>query len=146
MILFDAAERSVCSVQCSTSNTPSQALVLLNDPCFVEPSIALALGAANQEVDDDQAIRYLFRQLLIRQPDESELRILRELHQQAMSTWTESEAVAFLRTSASNMKLRLDGQDIHPSHQLDHLQPKRIGGLVAVVQVILSMNETLTVN
>ncbi len=146
MILFDAAERSVCSVQCSTSNTPSQALVLLNDPCFVEPSIALALGAANQEVDDNQAIRYLFRQLLIRQPDESELQIMRELHQQAMSTWTESEAVEFLRTSASNMKLRLDGLDMHPSHRLDHLQPKRIGGLVAVIQVLLSMNETLTIN
>lgn len=146
MILFDAAERSVCSVHCSTSNTPLQALVLLNDPCFVEPTVALAFRSVAQEKDDDHAIRYVFRHLLSREPEASELVVLRELHNQAMLTWPDNEALEFLRSAAPNVGIDFVTQDGRLSDPASHHETSRTCGLAAVVQVILSMNETLTVN
>ncbi|HTD88350.1 MAG TPA: DUF1553 domain-containing protein, partial [Candidatus Binatia bacterium] len=62
MITFDAAERNTCVVRRQTTSTPLQALVLLNDPQFVEAAEKLAshateIGGSNVE----QRITFIFR-------------------------------------------------------------------------------------
>ena len=47
---FDASARLACTVKRSRSNTPLQALTLLNDPVYVEAAKALALEASPPDV------------------------------------------------------------------------------------------------
>jgi hypothetical protein len=78
---FDATARLACTVKRSRSNTPLQALTLLNDPVYVEAARALArrvLAVGPRETDDRLA--YAFRLCLARPPRDTELRILRRLY------------------------------------------------------------------
>src|SRR5207248_3042002 len=76
LVAFDAPSREECSVERPRSNTPLQALVLLNDPIYVEASRAFAErvlrdGGATPE----ERIRYTFRRALSRQPSADELKV-----------------------------------------------------------------------
>ena len=77
MMLFDAPFREVCSVRRTRSNTPMQALNLLNDPTYVEASRFLAQrmileGGATTE----SRVQHGFQLLLARLPSAQELKIL----------------------------------------------------------------------
>ncbi|MFI4862056.1 MAG: PSD1 and planctomycete cytochrome C domain-containing protein [Phycisphaerales bacterium JB063] len=86
---FDAPTREVCTIQRSRTNTPLQALVLLNDPEYVKAARALA-GLAIQHTDDpDARIRFMFRRVTARLPEAQELALLRRLHAQAVERFTQ---------------------------------------------------------
>ena len=71
MSTFDAPSRETCTIRRSRTNTPLQALVMLNDPVFVEASQALArrLSAA---ATTEEKITMAFRIVLSRQPSDKE--------------------------------------------------------------------------
>ncbi|MFT5468650.1 MAG: hypothetical protein ACI8UO_003761 [Verrucomicrobiales bacterium] len=71
LLAFDAPTRETCVVQRSRTNTPLQALVLMNDPVFIEAARAL--------VERGGSVRKMFRLATAREPDEEELAALREL-------------------------------------------------------------------
>ena len=77
---FDAPTREECTVQRSVSNTPIQALVLLNDPTFVEAARELArrmiTEGGNTDVD---RFNFSFREALSREPTSAELLVLTRL-------------------------------------------------------------------
>ncbi len=80
MVIFDAASRNQCTVKRQSTNTPLQALVLLNDPQFVEASRALALRMMKEGGNSSkQRIEYAFRWATSRRPDAEELSILEAL-------------------------------------------------------------------
>jgi hypothetical protein len=81
---FDAPERMTCAVRRSRSNTPQQALTLLNDPVYVEAAEALArrVLAEVPQTDTDLRLRHAFRLCTARWPDSAELQVLRRLHRQ----------------------------------------------------------------
>ncbi len=74
---FDAPDREFCTVQRARTNTPLQALVLLNDPTYVEAARALAStivsGSGN---GDDARIREAFRRVTGRLPKPEEATVL----------------------------------------------------------------------
>lgn len=75
---FDAPDRTACVVQRDVSNTPLQALTLLNDPVYVE--IAEAFGARIAEEGGEtveEQITWAFRTALARSPREPEVQLLR---------------------------------------------------------------------
>ena len=80
MMIFDAAKRDVCVARRQVTNTPLQALVLLNDPQFVEAARALAerVLAEGGRAEDDR-ITFAFRLLTGRRPTRPELSTLRRL-------------------------------------------------------------------
>lgn len=81
MIIFDAASRNQCTVKRQHTNTPLQALVLLNDPQFVEASRAFANRMIQEGGNDlNQRIAYAFRWATSRSPDAEELAILKDLY------------------------------------------------------------------
>jgi len=73
---FDAPSGETCSLRRERSNTPLQALTLLNDPAFVEVAQALARRVVGNHAAIEDRARVLFRQCLTRTPDEQELAAL----------------------------------------------------------------------
>ncbi len=80
MLTFDAMSREVCTAKREVTTTPLQALVLLNDPQFVEAARVLA-GRLLRTYPRDQAARNrdAFRALIGREPDATEAGILSDL-------------------------------------------------------------------
>jgi hypothetical protein len=70
---FDAPSREECVANRIVSNTPQQALTLLNDPSFVEAARVLAARALGGEArTDEQRLNWLFQRALARAPRDKE--------------------------------------------------------------------------
>lgn len=80
---FDASARMACIVSRSRSNTPLQALTLLNDPVYVEAAHAFASRILKEKPQSPLAaqVTHAFRLALARKPTTRELSVLSELHQ-----------------------------------------------------------------
>lgn len=74
--LFDAAQRRVCEVQTLRTNTPLQALTLLNDTGMLEAAVALAREVVAAEATPAARVRRLFLQVCSREPSAAEMQIL----------------------------------------------------------------------
>ncbi len=83
---FDGTERSVCVVQRDRSNTPVQALNLLNDPSFVEAAHALADSIESLSGDARNKAMIAFRRAVAREPSEAEVGALLALYRKH-GTW-----------------------------------------------------------
>lgn len=82
MLTFDAAERNFCTVKRQSTSTPLQALVLLNDPQFLEAARVLAQRLlAEWHGDPEALLAQAFRQVTARLPNEKERGVLRRLYQ-----------------------------------------------------------------
>ncbi len=81
MLAFDAPSREECTAQRSRSNLPQQALVLLNDPTFVEAARGLANRILGDlpNAGDEERLTWAMRQVLQRKPDADELKALKSL-------------------------------------------------------------------
>jgi len=79
LLAFDAPTREECAAARMRSNTPKAALVLLNDPTFVEAARKLAELALRSAGDDDRRLSFLWKRALSRVPDTEELVIARGL-------------------------------------------------------------------
>jgi hypothetical protein len=88
LLTFDASTREECQVQRPQSNTPLQALVMLNDPIFVEAARGLAQWSVRDggETVDDQ-IGWLFERAVGRTPSEREQRVLRSVYDAELETY-----------------------------------------------------------
>jgi hypothetical protein len=84
MITFDAPNRNVCAVTRPRTNTPLQALVMLNDPVYVEAAQALARRMVREGgMTALDRIHHGFRLVLTRPPHEEELQRLVQLYHRA---------------------------------------------------------------
>ena len=71
MTVFDAPDREFCIVRRSTTNTPLQALTLLNDPIFVEAARKLAERSIHEGGSSPEPrLAFVFRLATGRAPDE----------------------------------------------------------------------------
>jgi hypothetical protein len=76
---FDASTREECAAQRARSNTPLAALVLLNDPTFVEAARVFAQRTVSEAKTDAERIAFAFRQVTSRGPDDFEAKALRKV-------------------------------------------------------------------
>lgn len=76
MSAFDGSGREMCRVRPRRTNTPLQALTMMNDITFVEAARALAQAAMTEESSEQARLEAIFRRVLARQPDPRELRIV----------------------------------------------------------------------
>jgi uncharacterized protein DUF1553/uncharacterized protein DUF1549/concanavalin A-like lectin/glucanase superfamily protein/cytochrome c len=80
LLAFDATSREVCTARRERTTTPLQALVLLDDPQFVEAARVLAEGLVREFPGDaDGRITRAFRLATGRRPDDREREVLRRL-------------------------------------------------------------------
>lgn len=76
LMTFDAPDRETCVVRRARTNTPLQALVLWNDPTYVEASRTLAERVLKSGADDSARLSTAFSLLVGRAPSESESKVL----------------------------------------------------------------------
>jgi hypothetical protein len=92
---FDAPDREVCTVRRARTNTPLQALVLMNDPTYVEAARKLAERVI-REGGETTASRatFAFRIVTTRAPNEKELSILTRMCDEQLKTYADNEEAA----------------------------------------------------
>lgn len=90
MNTFDAPSRSYCVVQRQKTGTPLQALVLLNDPQFVEAARAVAARSVAATGDVSGQLTYAFRLLACRKPQQKELQILLSFYDKQRKAFAQS--------------------------------------------------------
>jgi hypothetical protein len=92
---FDAPSREFCVVRRPRTNTPLQALTILNDPVYVEAAQALArkMIASGGSPPTDRVI-YGFRACLCRTPDAAACDRLLALYQQQLARFQQDPAGA----------------------------------------------------
>ena len=86
MVIFDAPTREKCTVRRGKTNTPLQALVLLNDPQFVEAAKMFAQKILRDGGETtEQRITFAFQQALARDPTTEEVTVLSRLMESELS-------------------------------------------------------------
>ena len=78
MNTFDAPSREECSVRRERTNTPLQALLLMNDPQYVEAARYLAQKTIDSRQGDEERIAFMFESALARTPNSTEVNVLRK--------------------------------------------------------------------
>ncbi len=132
MTAFDAPSREVCVVQRSTTATPQQAFVLLNDEQFVEAARVLAEEALAQPgATPVERIRFAFRHLTAREPDARETTLLTRLLREEEKFYGQEPARA--------TKVLAVGQ--HPRNST--LNPVEVAATTAVTQTIMNLDATV---
>ncbi|HZK64560.1 MAG TPA: PSD1 and planctomycete cytochrome C domain-containing protein [Puia sp.] len=91
MILFDASNRDQCEVKRSNTNTPLQALVMLNDPTVLEASRVLAVKLVNESGKPEDKITKAFRLIVCRKPNVQELKILNDYYSGQIQTFSQEK-------------------------------------------------------
>jgi hypothetical protein len=87
MLIFDASNRDQCEVQRGRTNTPLQALVMMNDPSVMESSRVLASTLSKQNLSQDQLLSLAFRKIICRTPQKKELEILKRYFEKEQKTF-----------------------------------------------------------
>jgi Protein of unknown function (DUF1553)/Protein of unknown function (DUF1549)/Concanavalin A-like lectin/glucanases superfamily/Planctomycete cytochrome C len=133
LITFDAPDREKCLARRSVTNTPLQALVLLNDPVYLEASRALAHRILTEAPNDPgKRIAYAFRLATARTPRTQETQVLRDLE--------EKELAVYKRDPAAARKLLSIGESpVDPK-----LDPSEFAAWMTVSSSILNLDETIT--
>ncbi len=78
MLIFDASNRDQCEVQRGRTNTPLQALVMMNDPHVLESSRVLASQFSREKGSVEEKLTRAFRRIVCRAPKEKELAMLKK--------------------------------------------------------------------
>lgn len=133
MILFDAGAREVCSTNRTVTNTPLQALVLLNDPQFVEAARKLAERIMKEGgTTDETRAKWAYREVIGTAPGSEQLPILKELitQQRGFFTSKSSDAAALLKTGESPADPALD--------------PTELATFTALAQALLNLDASIT--
>ena len=132
MATFDAPDREFCLVRRARTNTPLQALVLLNDPTFVEASRKLAERCLTAGSDVDARIDLAFRLVLSRQPDQAERATIKEILDEATKAFAEEPAAAeeYLTIGASPRDMALP--------------PVELAAWSAAMSVLLNLDEAIS--
>ncbi|MEM8487086.1 MAG: DUF1553 domain-containing protein [Bacteroidota bacterium] len=95
MITFDATRRNMCVVRRQQTSTPMQALVLLNDPQYVEASRILAQRLLqSSDASLQSTITQAFRLLTSRPPTAVELDIMRQTYEEQLAEFSANQADA----------------------------------------------------
>jgi hypothetical protein len=130
---FDAPDREKCTGRRALTNTPLQALVLLNDPTYVEAARALAQRALLEGgKNEKQRLAYAFRLATARKPSRKETGVLRKL--------LETQLASFDRNRPAATKLLSVGESASDKR----LDPAQLAAWTTVASVLLNLDETVT--
>jgi hypothetical protein len=132
---FDAPSREECTAERPRSNTPTAALVLLNDPTFVEAARAFAARIMREGGADAQSrIGFAYHEALSRSPTKAELAILGELLELNQKRYATDAKAAHALITTGQSPVPID------------LKPVDLAAWTMVARAMLNLNETITRN
>jgi len=131
-IIFDSSNRDRCEIGRGRTNTPLQALVMMNDPMVLEASRVLASNLLNENPDGVTAIEMAFKRIVCRNMSDKEKSILSGYYKDQLNRFTENPDQ--VKPTLEVGEYPLDEKNINPE-------------TAALMQVIVSMynlEETIT--
>jgi hypothetical protein len=132
---FDAPTREECTVERPRSNTPLQALVLLNDPTYVETSRKFAERLIREGGPDiGSRLTFAYRQLLSRTPRPEEIQILTGMYQKHLAEYQAEQPAAeeLSKVGAAPATATIDKADL--------------AATTSIARVLYNLHETITRN
>ncbi len=132
MMNFDSVGREACSVNVKRTNTPLQAMNLLNDPQFVEAAGALGKRMMESGTSAEARIKRCSELLLARPPTDQEMKVFRAGYDHYLSEF---------RRSPESAKAFLSAGNSTPNPELD---ASELAACAAVANVFLNLDETVT--
>lgn len=133
--MFDAPDREKCTARRIVTNTPLQALVLMNDPAYIEAARAFAerdLSEAGPTETD--RIRHAFRLATDRDPSAQEFTVLDKLYKKQLAHYEADQKAAAKVIAVGESK---------PNTKIP---PPELAAWTLVTSTILNMDETITRN
>ncbi|MBI2421646.1 MAG: PSD1 domain-containing protein [Candidatus Hydrogenedentes bacterium] len=132
LVAFDAPSREECTAERVVSNSPQQALTLLNDPIYVEAARCFAeriLAEGGESAD--AKIAWAYREALSRQPEAREVEVMRGLYEEHYRQYLEDGAAAeaFIRI----------GEKPAP----EGMAPAQLAAWSSVSRTLLNLHETI---
>jgi len=132
MSAFDAPDRETCVMRRARTNTPLQALVLLNDPTYVEAARAFAERVTQHPGDDVRRLTYAFRCAVARPPRAAERQVVEELLTAARKRFSGSPDAARQLLSVGKSRV------------VSTIQPAELAAWTSVASVLLNLDETIS--
>ena len=132
LMIFDAPDRSFCTVNREETSTPLQALVLLNDPQFLEAARVLAENLVAQESDTTMQLKKAFSMVTGRTPDNTEIEIIHKFYKEEVSRFE------------TDKKDALDYLSIGETPRNENLSPVQTAALATVINGIMNTSEAYT--
>ncbi|WP_422080879.1 DUF1553 domain-containing protein [Ulvibacterium sp.] len=133
MQIFDVGDRSVCTVSRRQTSTPLQALVLLNDPQFVEASYVLAENIIEQTGNHtEEQLEQAFQLSTGRAPEILELNLLKKFYDDELERFSikKEDALAYLGMGETKIRSTSD--------------PIQVAALATVINGIMNTSEGYT--
>ena len=104
MLMFDASNRDQCEVRRISTNTPLQALIMMNDPMVLEGSRVLAERLMLEDLSAEERIARAAQLILCRKPGEKELAILKTFFEEEKKYYEGAPEKAKQRLQAGEYK------------------------------------------
>lgn len=132
MIIFDASNRDQCEVKRTNTNTPLQALVMMNDPTVLEASRVLAQNLLKENIKPEERITKAFRLIICRTPKPEEEKILNAYYANQLTQFKNKMLDASKTVHAGEFP-HVEGQDMNEK-----------AALMKTVSTIYNLEEAIT--
>jgi hypothetical protein len=132
LIIFDASNRDHCEIKRSNTNTPLQALVMLNDPTVLEASRVMAEKMTKKSVSAEEKIRESFRRIVCRRPTDKEMKLLTNYYNSEHELLTKDKKLAATILNVGE----------HPHEE--KINTPEAAALMRVINMLFNMEETIT--
>ncbi|MEC7068496.1 MAG: DUF1553 domain-containing protein [Bacteroidota bacterium] len=135
MLIFDTPNRDLCSVKRTLTSSPLQALLLLNDPQFIEAARVMAENSIlSKEKSINKKLSTLFREIIGRTIRDGELEILLRFYNEEKEKFSknQSKAIAYLKTGEKPMN--------------SDIEVVNMAALATVISGMMNTAEAITIN
>ncbi|PZX53821.1 cytochrome c [Algoriphagus ratkowskyi] len=131
-IIFDSSNRDRCEIGRSRTNTPLQALVMMNDPMILEASRVLAGKMWDENTDEKDAISSSFKRIVCRNMSSEEKSILLSYYKDQLVRFKENPDQVLSTLSVGEFPL--EEKNINPE----------TAALMQVIVSLYNLEETIT--
>ena len=133
MMIFDASNRDQCEAKRSSTNTPLQALTMLNDPTILEAARVLGENTALSKKSLDEKIEQVFETIVIRKPTKFE--------REKLIAYCEKQVTFFnTKPAVADAALKV-GEFAHPKQKYNSSEA---AALMKTILIMYNLEETIT--